>query len=826
MKAKRSLLKRALSLALALLMLAPAMLLSSCTQPDDPTTDPVTDPVTEPPVEQYVPLTQDVVFVSATGTGTKDGTSAENSATLQEALGLTKKNGGTIVVCAPISLDLFIDKKYYFPSNEKPVTITSVYDGVDYRATANASISLENSAFFYGDYIFEGVKFICAGADSRLHFQWNNITLGDDIVCARKSGVSNDIALVCGINVPNSYISDTYEASCHEDAEIIVKSGSWAYIRGGNRRIRTESPFGTIDEGVSVIIRIMGGKFTSTGTTDTNSAVGMNSVDGELYMEISGGEFAAPVYVLGRVGSKLAEYDPSIKGKVTLNITGGTFNKNTLAVIQSASSAHSIDKNASVILAISGGNFPNNKLSVSGASNAACKLYTADTLTATVSIPRKFGGTATADEVKAPTLLYNKTVYTAPPVYDKEIVVGPDIFDITTEDEAKLTDEAKKKLKLVRELAKIDGKMDALQALRTLRDKDNKYNLDKVVSARLVTLLTGEYSINKSITNYGMGGSGGGYMIDCGDFMLFSFGDIELEGELGGPWRSNALAFSTDFDYTDGIVFDGFYLNDSGEHDGIASEILHSEHNKGVEMSKIPTGAFKIGDTLYMGFMSVRIWDDDESEGKGAKWQCNYGSFAKSTDMGRSWETPSDLRWPEESGRIQPFPVLDGDMVYVFTVPAGRNGAVQLMRVHKDDFENFAAYEYMVGRDENGNAIYERGYDAMMSDYYIVDKYCGGVEVMWNDYLEEWIMVYATPESGNIRKASIVMRVAKTLDGEWSDPVVVMSQTTYGPVYEPRICERYSSEGGKKIMIICSRWNVYNSLIFEVELQRKDASAE
>jgi len=826
MKAKRHLLKRALSLALALLMLAPAMLLSSCTQPDDPTTDPVTDPVTEPPVEQYVPLTQDVVFVSATGTGTKDGTSAENSATLQEALGLTKKNGGTIVVCAPISLDLFNDKKYYFPSNEKPVTITSVYDGVDYRATANASISLANSAFFYGDYIFEGVKFICAGADSRLHFQWNNITLGDDIVCARKSGVTNDIALVCGINVPNSYISDTYEASCHEDAEIIVKSGSWAYIRGGNRRIRTESPFGTIDEGVSVIIRIMGGKFTSTGTTDTNSAVGMNSVDGELYMEISGGEFAAPVYVLGRVGSKLAEYDPSIKGKVTLNITGGTFNKNTLAVIQSASSAHSIDKNASVILAISGGNFPNNKLSVSGASNAACKLYTADTLTATVSIPRKFGGTATAADVKAPTLLYNKTVYTAPPVYDKEIVVGADIFDITTEDEAKLTDEAKKKLKLVRELAKIDGKMDALQALRTLRDKENKYNLDKVVSARLVTLLTGEYSINKSITNYGMGGSGGGYMIDCGDFMLFSFGDIELEGELGGPWRSNALAFSTDFDYTDGIVFDGFYLNDSGEHDGIASEILHSEHNKGVEMSKIPTGAFKIGDTLYMGFMSVRIWDDDESEGKGAKWQCNYGSFAKSTDMGRSWETPSDLRWPEESGRIQPFPVLDGDMVYVFTVPAGRNGAVQLMRVHKDDFENFAAYEYMVGRDENGNAIYERGYDAMMSDYYIVDKYCGGVEVMWNDYLEEWIMVYATPESGNIRKASIVMRVAKTLDGEWSDPVVVMSQTTYGPVYEPRICERYSSEGGKKIMIICSRWNVYNSLIFEVELQRKDASAE
>ena len=91
MTAKRSPFRRVLCLLLALLLLAPAMLLSACTQPDDPVTDPVTEPA-DPP---YVPLTPDVVFVSEKGTGTKDGKSAENSATLQEALGLTKKKGGT-----------------------------------------------------------------------------------------------------------------------------------------------------------------------------------------------------------------------------------------------------------------------------------------------------------------------------------------------------------------------------------------------------------------------------------------------------------------------------------------------------------------------------------------------------------------------------------------------------------------------------------------------------------------------------------------------------------------------------------------------------------
>ena len=47
---------------------------------------------------------RDVAFVSEKGNGKRDGSSPENTATLAEGLGMTK-NGGTIVICGPITLD-------------------------------------------------------------------------------------------------------------------------------------------------------------------------------------------------------------------------------------------------------------------------------------------------------------------------------------------------------------------------------------------------------------------------------------------------------------------------------------------------------------------------------------------------------------------------------------------------------------------------------------------------------------------------------------------------------------------------------------------------
>ena len=776
---------------------------------DGTTTD---TPVTDTPAntDTYTPLQLDVVFVTEEGSGTHDGSSPENSTTLAMGLGLTKRVGGTVVICGPVKLD----REYFFPDNDKTVTITSVHNGVDYR-DSGAKLILTSVTAFYGDYTLDGLRIDAYANDLLLCCQYNNITIGADVVCKKGPGVSTDIAIICGYNAHSAAHRSEHEVSCLKDACVTVKSGSWKYIRGGNRRINTNSAFGNIGEGITFVIKVEGGKFTATDGNDFCSATGMNSVDGNVYMEISGGEFRGPVFAASRTGNNANKFDTAITGNVTLKITGGTFKNNGVTVAQTTYDKPTITSTAKVTVCITGGDFPSGKIVANGVATQNYKLILSDSVASSTDVKlfkNVEKGDSYCDAIKAPELKDNAVLYTEPPYPENKPITG----EITPEEEKLLISESKTKLESYRNLTQVTGP-DKYERLRELRDKDNKYNLKAVESVTLCNLLTGEYSPNKTITNYNIAGAGGGYMIDCGDFVLAAFGDCNPEGELGKPWRANALAFTTDFDYTDGIIFDGFYLNDIGEYAGMSSEFLLSGHTAGVEDSKIPTGGIKIGDKLYFGYMSVREWTNEDADGV---WDCNFGGLAISTDMGRSWQTPSDLRWPEESKYAQLYPVIDGDYVYIFGVPGGRKGACKIMRVRIEEIENFSAYEYMVGRDENGIGIFEKGYDAMMSDFAAIEASVGGVGVMYNEYLEEWICTYCTPQAGNIRSGSIVMRVAKSLDGEWSDPVLIMSQATYGSVYEPRICAKYVRDGGQKMMLICSRWSIYNSLVFEIELSR------
>ena len=103
--------------------------------------------------------------------------------------------------------------------------------------------------------------------------------------------------------------------------------------------------------------------------------------------------------------------------------------------------------------------------------------------------------------------------------------------------------------------------------------------------------------------------------------------------------------------------------------------------------------------------------------------------------------------------------------------------------------------------------------------------------MMYNYYLGEWMMFFTSPSHANLKNGGIHLRVAKTLDGVWSDPVLVMAQTDapiknddgtykgYGPVYEPRVCKAY--QNGNKMMLISSSWDIYQSIVWEIELAKK-----
>ncbi len=761
-----------------------------------------------------LPAPPATVYVTEKGAGKRDGSSPENAATLAEGLGMTKKAGGTVVVCGPLSFD----GPYILPSNGASVTLTSVRDGVDYRETAGAKLSLSGDLSFCGDYLLEGLAITAEKSDLFFFFQYHNVTVGEDVVCARGAGASTDIALICGYSAPSSAYRTSYQISCRADAAVRVKSGTWQYIRGGNRRTQSKSAFGTVEEGVSFAVFVEGGTFTAAAGRDLSSASGMNGVAGAIYMEINGGSFAGPVCLLSRTGSNTENYPVSVTGRVTLKITGGDFCSKELAVRQPTSDKIALGASSETTLCVTGGTFPSGTLA-SGEAGSAVLLAEGVNVSASGFGKTLSGG---ADTITAPTLRENAVLYTAPPYPETAPKTGP----LTAEEEKNLIPETAAALAKVRKLEK----STPASSMR-LRDPDKLYSLDGVRGVKFVSMLTGEYSINKTITNYGIAGAGGGYMIDCGDTALLAFGDCNPEGELGKPWRANALAFTRDRDYTDGITLDGFYMGETFQRSPFSGEFLLSGHdtkNK-TEESKIPTGGVKIGDTLYFCYMSVASWRENDRDGC---WPCNYGGLAKSTDFGRSWETPSDLRWPAgtdvddpvaeipEWGLAQLYPVLDGDYVYFFGVPGGRAGYCRLMRVKAAVIENFSAYEYLTGRDEAGRGIFERGEAAMKTNFAAVDKCVGGVGVMYNEYLGEWLMFYCAKQAGSL-KNSIVLRAAKTLDGVWSEPVLVMSQATFGSVYEPRVSSAYTREGGRYMMVITSRWDIYNSIIWEIELSKK-----
>ncbi|MBE5967862.1 MAG: DUF4185 domain-containing protein [Lachnospiraceae bacterium] len=339
-----------------------------------------------------------------------------------------------------------------------------------------------------------------------------------------------------------------------------------------------------------------------------------------------------------------------------------------------------------------------------------------------------------------------------------------------------------------------------------LSDPKEEYNLNIVKNIHMIAIETGEYSINQTKTNYGIGGTDLGISFNSEDKTFIAFGDTFLNEGMQGGWRSNVLAVTTDSDYTDGILFDHMVTVPGSKN---AKELIQSRKLDNVEMTTIPTGGIVIGDTLYMSYMSVRHW------GEPGEWECNYGSIAKSNDGGENWKPLEALRWPGDSNFCQMAPVISDDYVYILGITGGRRGSAKMMRVPIDKYENFTAYEYLMGYDKQGNPLYETGEEAMYTAYNILPKAVGEISVMYSDYLDEWLVTYMDG------KADLVMRSSKNIYGPYSKPVILAAQKDFPSLYGAFMNPKWVSEDGTKIAFMMSLFDpVYNVVLMEMELER------
>lgn len=353
---------------------------------------------------------------------------------------------------------------------------------------------------------------------------------------------------------------------------------------------------------------------------------------------------------------------------------------------------------------------------------------------------------------------------------------------------------------------------DGAAPLRT--DTAAPFLLTGVANVTQIAKLTGPDAINETLS-VGVAGTDLGSMATIGDETFFFFGDTFGDrdplssGGQGGLWRSNTSAVTTDDDPSDGITFDAWRPVDGIGMAGPVAEGLHQGDNAG-EVTKIPTYGFAVDDTLYVYYMSVRHW------GAAGAWDANYSALAKSTDHGVSWTVLDSPQWPGDSGFIQVAVARvaegDADYLYFWSIPAGRFGAVRLMRVPAEvaAVEDAASYTYFAGTDADGAPVWSADRDDATV---VLDGTVGELSVMWSTYLGRWLMSYS--DAGNA-----YLREGTTPWGPWGKPVEMISYADAPGLYAPFMNPRYVSDDGSRIYFTLSLWDPYNVFWYSADLTK------
>lgn len=342
---------------------------------------------------------------------------------------------------------------------------------------------------------------------------------------------------------------------------------------------------------------------------------------------------------------------------------------------------------------------------------------------------------------------------------------------------------------------------------------DAPFVLKGISNLTKVSQLTGYESPNDT-SRYDVYGTDLGSMINFKGKTYFVFGDTfgyrppDQIGAGGADWRSNVIGISSDSDPSDGLTIDQM-IADYGDH---AMEVIPSLKIDDEEMTTIPTHGIAVGENLYLYFMSVKHW------GAPGEWETNYAGVSRSTDGGEHWEILEDLKWPGESNFIQvsPYSVKVNDNmseIYFWCIPSGRFGDVKLMKVNEKNIEDWSAYRYYAGLDNNGDPIWSESMDNAM--FVVEDNFSvGELSVVWNPYLERWIMTYLKEGTG------IVIREGIKPWGPWSPAITLVDKDEYPGLYAPYMNPKFTEDGAKTIYFTLSLWGPYNVFWMKATLEK------
>lgn len=322
------------------------------------------------------------------------------------------------------------------------------------------------------------------------------------------------------------------------------------------------------------------------------------------------------------------------------------------------------------------------------------------------------------------------------------------------------------------------------------------------LGATQIARITGADSISQTGPRWGVYGADLGHAFVHKGKMWLTFGDTygspaasDFTSVTHRDWRSNTMAWlSLGQDPSRGLSFDGMITDTPGH----AKELLPSLKKAGVETTVIPTYGTGIGDRMFLHYMSVRSW------GAPGHWTLNHAGIAYSEDDGNTWSEPAGARWPGDSNFGQVAFVGQGGYLYLFGIPGGRYGGVQLARVLPSRILDLDAYAYWDGRS----------WQARIADAAtIVPAPVGELSVSWNSYSRRWLMMYLNNPAGQI-----VIRSARALTGPWTPETVVTTGQQFPQPYAPYITPLWNDGSG--LFFTMSRWGPYAVYLMRTDLAR------
>lgn len=241
---------------------------------------------------------------------------------LYQAAEMLGSEGGTIVLVGEVKIgDAQVygsgnsQREYHFPKGVGKITMTSVWNGVDYRETNNARFVITEKAMIEqeGEMVWDGIMIVSGNSDRAICCSNYTTVVTESVTCMALDEIDNESEVPAAF--PSIVAGNRYKGTKEKtDANLTVNGGTWNIVGGGQWGVNAENKF----SGDSNLT--MGGNIKVLGAVYGGTRLG-SPQNGNVNITINGGTFLNDIYGIGKAGFA------TTSNTVTIKVNGGDFSE-------------------------------------------------------------------------------------------------------------------------------------------------------------------------------------------------------------------------------------------------------------------------------------------------------------------------------------------------------------------------------------------------------------------------------------------------------------------------------------------------------------------